>query len=80
MGSKKWYWLQNLKISQHSKVKTSAQFVGAGEGVNTLSGASQPPQNVYYPPPPPEKIVKISHKYIADPLWFSHKSSTGQNL
>ena len=23
------------------------------------------------------KIVKISQKYIADPLWFSHKSSTG---
>ena len=24
----------------------------------------------------PEKIVKISKIYIADPLWFSHKSST----
>ena len=36
-------------------------------------GASQPP-SLYWPP---KKIVKISQKYIADPLWFSHKSSTG---
>ena len=25
---------------------------------------------------PHRKIVKMSQKYIADPLWFSHKSST----
>ena len=36
-------------------------------------GASQPPKFVLTP----KKIVKISQKYIADPLWFSHRSSTG---
>ena len=29
---------------------------------------------------PPEKIVQISQKYIADPFWFPHKSSTGDDI
>ena len=36
------------------------------------SGASQSPQDFI----DPQKIVKNSQKYIADPLWIYHKSST----
>ena len=49
----------------------SARFVG-GLTPPPPSGASQPP-SLYWSP---RKIVKISQKYIPDPLWFSHKSST----
>ena len=38
----------------------------------TPSGASQPPQ-VYIDP---QKISQNIQKYIADPHWFYHKSST----
>ena len=48
-------WRQTVCMS-------SARFVRG-----TPSGASQPP-SLYCPP---KKIVKISQKYIADPLWFS---------
>ena len=47
----------------------------SGVGFNP-SGASQPLQVCIYRIWPPEKIVKMSKKCIADPLWFSHKSST----
>ena len=52
---------------------SSARCVG-GLGVYPPppSGASQPPKFVLTS----EKIVKISQKYIAGPLWFSQESST----
>ena len=47
-------------------------LVLSGVGGYLPSGASQSPKFVLTP----EKIAKISQKYIADPLWFSHKSTT----
>ena len=44
-----------------------------GVGGLTLPLVPLNPPSLYWPP---EKIVKISQKYIADPLWFTHKSST----
>ena len=44
-----------------------------GWGFNPPSSASQPPPQISSP----RKLVKNSQKYIADPLWFYHKSSTG---
>ena len=49
---------------------SSAQFVGEGFNPPLV------PLNPQVCIDPPEKIVKIRQKYIADLLWFSHKSST----
>jgi len=49
---------------------SSARFVG-GWGLTPLWCLSTPKFVLT-----PRKIVKISQKYIADPLWFSHKWST----
>ena len=58
----------------------SARFVGGwGLGIQPPSGASQPLPQVCIDPPP-EKIVEINQKYIADSLWFSHKSSTAYEV
>ena len=46
--------------------------LSGGWGFNPLWCLSTPSKFVLNP----KKIVKISKKYIADPLWFSHKSST----
>ena len=37
------------------------------------------PRSLYWPSEK-IKIVKISQNYIADPLWFSHKSSTDSSV
>ena len=51
--------------------------VGGGMGGNPIWCLSTPaPEFVLTPL---EKIVKLSQKYIADPLWFSHKSNTDNN-
>ena len=49
----------------------SARFVG-GLGVKPPSGASQPSKLALLP----LKLGKQSKKYIADPLWFYHKSTS----
>ena len=63
--------MAGLTPKQFGFGKFSARFVGGGGRVN--------PPLVHLNPQvfiDPQKIVKISQKYFADPLWISHKSST----
>ena len=62
--------LRRSYVRSVNVVQRSARFVGGGGYLP--SGEFQLPSLHW-----PLKIVKISQKYIADPLWFSYKSSTG---
>ena len=59
--------------SNWGRMKLAVVLDLSGSWGLTPFGASQPPKFVLTHM---KKIVIISQKYIVDPLWFSHKSST----